>query len=771
MHNLQPLLVSRKETATDLSLMLSSDGKDIFAFLDTALLERISCSRERLEYKILVGRMVNAGHSLTDLKKSFGHDARTMKRWGAALKSDDPEFITRIFSGRGGAGKITPALKKYVSVRYLELREKYDCRYRETIHSEVERYFGVALSGETLRKMFRAADTEVGARPAKVSTGCALEYDSSTNSEPERNRSTKSPDCAEPPPDVLSGGSKMVRGMHHAGLVLFIVMLEVFRRERPSATALQSQWVGQILQGAVNIEQSRMITAHDLARFTGAVEAGTEPQRRRLREEADPDAVVDIYAANARLLADGPGNGDVFYYDPHSKEYTGGLDVLKGWCGRRHGIVKVMYLDAIHTESGRPCFLQHYSPYYDLRERFFMTLEMFDRLFPPAEKPGRTFVIDRGIYGLETIRLFLNSGDHLVTWEKGYANDGWEDGRKTITFVRFRTRNRADDLQRYVFRCQEGRWSRDSGVRRVVVRATNPNGTTAEVGVLCTHPEMEVERVVWAIFNRWLQENDFKYLDKHFGINQLTSYASTTYAEKADSIEDREIESSEHRQMAKKLRNCEAALARLLLQQRKTRKRLDKTEADIEVLDLKISALAGNEKTAKGKELRKKRGRRRQSRTTAINRLTELENKILTAENEAEQMRGTLAAILKNTSRLQSLIDRNCSMLDVCAKTYFDALRIVAANMFRNLLQHFRPIHDNHRNDHAMLRQLTRSDGFVREIDGVIHVELWLKGRFQKKQRTAFKAFLAECTDEINQHFAGRAKPVRISLPDLPPSW
>jgi len=27
---------------------------------------------------------------------------------------------------------------------------------------------------------------------------------------------------------------------------------------------------------------------------------------------------------------------------------------------------------------------------------------------------------------------------------------------------------------------------------------------------------------VHLIFNRWIQENDFKYLDKHFGINQLT---------------------------------------------------------------------------------------------------------------------------------------------------------------------------------------------------------------------------------------------------------
>ena len=771
MHNLQPLLISRKGTATDLSLMLSSDGKDIFVFLDTALLERISCSRERLEYKILVGRMVNAGHSMTDLGKSFGHDARTMKRWGAALQSDDQEFIVRMFSGRGGAGKITPVLKNFVFKRYLELHEKGEVRHREKIQSEVDQYFGVELSGETLRKMFRAADCETVGQTAKESTGCVLKHESSTDCEPERNRSPNKAGCVEPPPDVLSGGSKLVRGVHHAGLILFIAMFEIFRRERPHAASLQTQWAGQILQGAVNIEQSRMITARDLALFTGIVESGLDPQRRLLQQEAASDTVVDIYAANARLLSDGPGKGSLFLYDPHSNEYTGGLDVLKGWCGRRHSVVKVVYQDAIHTESGRPCFLQHYSPFYDLRERFFMTVNMFNRLSPHSEDQDRTFVVDRGIYGLETIRKFLSIADHLITWEKGYSNDGWEEDRKTVVFARFRSRNKAGDLQRYLFKCQESTWSKDCGVRRFIVRATNPSGATVEVSILCTNPDMDIERAVWAMFNRWIQENDFKYLDKHFGLNQLTSYASTTYAEEADNLTDREIESSEHRRLAKTLRNSEIALARLLLDQRKTRKRLAKAEADIEVLEVKIAALGDNAKTAKAKELRKQRGRRRQSHTTATSRLNELEEKILAAEEKAEQMRNELAAMLKNTSRLQSLIDQNYSIIDVRAKAYLDAVRIVAANMFKNLLQHFRPLYDNYRNDHVMLRQLTRSDGFVREIDGVIHVELWLKGKFQKKQRTVFKKFLAECTEEINQHFAGRGKPVRITLLDSPPVW
>ena len=95
-----------------------------------------------------------------------------------------------------------------------------------------------------------------------------------------------------------------------------------------------------------------------------------------------------------------------YYYDPTSVPYTGMHKIMKGWCGSMHGVTKLTYIDAIHTRSGRPCFLQHYTPYYDLRERFFMTLSVFNRLFPTSEQTGRSFIIDRGIYGLETFSAF-----------------------------------------------------------------------------------------------------------------------------------------------------------------------------------------------------------------------------------------------------------------------------------------------------------------------------------------------------------------------------
>ena len=506
MENLQSLLVCCKGVASDLSLMISEDQHDIFAFLGTALLERIPCNRNLLQYKILVGRMVNAGHSMHELQRVFKHDPRTMKNWGAALHSDEPEFIVQAFAGRGGVGKVTPAIVRYVKRNYRKYRRLGVANYRWLLQEDVLDYFGADLCGEMLRRLFREADqedaassgatggsttnkdegvpdddthkTERHAPPAESSpdvtprpvvppvappaapppaesspphppleqaTGCGVTpLDSDIKVDLERNRSPKSLGEDRVPPRIMTETCARMRWVHHAGLILFIGLFAKCRRFLPSNVDLQCQWIGQVLQGAVNIEQSRLVTAADLALFTGPVVKGINPQRNALHAMAiEMEIVIPIYEANSQLLDDGPGRGSLFYYDPHSKEYTGQLDVLNGWCGRRHATCKVIYLDAIHTQSGRPCFVEHYSAYYDLRERFFMTLTVFDRLFPADKRKDRTFVIDRGIYGLATISTIADSPDSLITWEKDYRGDGWTDGASGVTFVRHRTKNNA----------------------------------------------------------------------------------------------------------------------------------------------------------------------------------------------------------------------------------------------------------------------------------------------------------------------------------------
>lgn len=770
MTTLQPILMGDSSVATDLSLFLSEDGSDLLAFLGVALLERIRCCPRQLQYKMLIGRMVNAGHRLSDLRRQFGHDPRTMKRWAAALQSDDAEFIVRVFSGRSRGRKMTPAAARYAARRYRELRLRGEICYREKIRCELSDYFGIEVCGEVLRRIFRDADRAAAECRAECaphvedrSTGCASAGNSGTEEYGTRNESPHPRVCLVPP--VLSDPPARRQALHHAGAILFAALLDVFLLRHRNAPDWYRQWIGQVLQGAVNIEQCREISAPDLSEFVGSVRAGTDCQRAALKEMAGLEATLDIYRANLALLSDGPDRGDVFYYDPHAREYTGQLNVLKGWCGRRHGVTKTIYLDAIHTESGRCCFIQHYCPFYDLRERFFMTLELFDRLVPEDRRGGRTFVLDRGIYGLDALARFEQTGDHVLTWLKGYGQSAWRENAPTTTFVRHRPRNRADDLRAYRFECQEQPWTKRPGMRLIIVRATNPERRTIEVAILCSTPHMAPETAVWLMFNRWLQENDFKNLDKHFGINQLTSYASSTYARRAADFQDRTVEAPEYRRLARELAKCEKTLGRLLVSQRRCRKKQTEARAAIDLIDAKLQALRqAKADTERSKELKKERTRHRQLLSRSAKRAAKLAGQIAQSEAEAAELSRQQTETLRDTSRLGLLIAENLESLDTSAKALFDAIRITCSNMFAVLAARFRPLYNNYRDDHCWLRMLTRSDGFVQCIDGVLQVELWLKGRYQKKQWNTFTRFLAEISETINNHYAGHAAPVRITL-------
>jgi hypothetical protein len=571
-------------------------------------------------------------------------------------------------------------------------------------------------------------------------------------------------------------------------MVLFAALLLRLCRHRPQAIGWQTQWLGQVLQGAVNIEQSRLVTAADLAWVTGPVIGGHDAQRQALAAQATPATILDVYRANARLLPDGPGRDRVFYYDPHSKEYTGELKLLKDWCGRRHGVAKVLHLDMLHTRSGRCCCSVPYSPYDDLRERFFLTLGQFDQLFPPDQRRDRLFVLDRGIYGLETFRRFLDRGDHVLTWEKGYRRDGWDERAPVHRFTRTRARNHAADLRLYRFACQETPWPRDRRLRRLVVRATNPQQRTLEVSVLCSCPTIARDEAVWLIVNRWLQENHFKGLDHHFGLNQLTSYASTSVAAQRDRFTDQPVLTREYKELKAERAQHELHLGKLLTRRERlhdTLVQLDRQAAHLhpridrclDRLRAKRDFLAGRadrlprgDASAEARQLRRQADllHRHHQRTHA--HLATLHAAIDPLKATLDLLDRRLDDALRHQSRLQLLVDEHYRLLDTRAKAYFDALRITAATMFGLLVDHFRPLYRNYRHDHAVLRHLTRASGFLHRQGDTVVVQLWLKGLYQPWQLKAIHRFLALLSDQLTDdaQTAHRLR-FRITLLDQPP--
>lgn len=160
---------------------------------------------------------------------------------------------------------------------------------------------------------------------------------------------------------------------------------------------------------------------------------------------------------------------------------------LKAWIAHSKKIAKGMHSDFIHTKDGSPCFVQIFDNYYDLRERFFICVQSFKKLYPckVATEKRFTWIVDRGILGIDTLLRINESGDNIITWEKGYKQNGWDPN--------------------------------------LPYKATAFSKT----------------------------KNDFKFLAAFFGIDQIISYRYFTYEEIAHLFKDRLVEAEDYKKTNK----------------------------------------------------------------------------------------------------------------------------------------------------------------------------------------------------------------------------
>src|ERR1039457_7647561 len=85
----------------------------------------------------------------------FGLDRKTLRKWGLALRSGDGKWLAEVLAGRSGRRKLTLEMESDVRFRWLTLRAERRRDYRRRLQEELERVFGVRVSGETLRPLLR----------------------------------------------------------------------------------------------------------------------------------------------------------------------------------------------------------------------------------------------------------------------------------------------------------------------------------------------------------------------------------------------------------------------------------------------------------------------------------------------------------------------------------------------------------------------------------------------------------------------------------------
>jgi hypothetical protein len=778
---------------------------------------------------MLLARLFNAGINRRVLKETFKVDVKTMRRWGAALRSDDPERLIRALAGRGGCRKLTVEIRSFVRMRFPSVYQQNRKAYSRQIRAEIQEVFGESISGETLRPLFnelkalhggsnatvglpasttvvseddsRQGELRAGVRDQAVheSEGHASAYeavdpgadqdDDAPGMQAEASACDSGPPAPIKHPSAVTGfsGSEAdfpstsdrkrspqlspaFGSLHHLGVLVFWDVLKQIEQRFGESGQTIKQWLVATWLGAVNIEQSKLLDFEALTWMLGPLDRGLRTQRRTLTTLATEKNVCQLLAYNAELV--GVREQGDFYYDPHTKHYTGLKEILKGWCSNIRWAGKVLHMDFFHTVSGAPVYQEHVDNYEDLRVRMPKQLSRFRETvgFPASQL--LTLIIDRGVYSQEVFAAVMADPSlHLITWEKNYRPAPWaaEEGKRG-SFVITRFRNDSTDLKTYRFEYLDQSWPKQAGMRRLRVRATSPGGSQIEVGILTDDLERAAEQIISLIFKRWVQENGFKYLDRHFGMKQITSYADQAYEEIRATLEDKQVKSGAYKALEKRRRETQKALSALLFKERKRSSRLKQYGEEKARLEARLAAEISSLDADTEQKLQKER-------RTLANRIAGLKRgdygqRIAEQEEQLKQIEADMETTEKEISRLDFLVDEGYVRLDTRNKRFMDAIKILAHNAFYQALMPFKEAYDNYRDDHVYFRNLTHADGWFVEYPDRVEVVLTPTAHHSPKLRRILEKYL----DQIQERAClpnRSAKPMvlRLAADQEPPPW
>lgn len=653
-----------------------------------------------------------------------------------------------MLEGRRASRKLTPVIKAYVRARWPDLVRKGLYGIGKRLRGEIKSVFKVELSQETLRPLLAELKRKPnsasgsGAGQAEPTTAEGLPQFRQNAPEDQAVSSEireKPCDCAqgavasepEPPPVALEGGPQTVWCDHVGVLVLAPILVAVAQVVDP-AEPLFKQWLASLLLGALNIEQTKFLNWPDLSRLLGTVVRFPFPQRQGLERVATQANIEALARFNAQQV--GADAQSQFYFDPHTKHYAGEQNVLEGWCPAIRWADKAMHSDFIHTVLGEPLYFETTDNFADLRQRFFEVVKHFRQAMKWPEDRVLTFIVDRGIFGKEVFeKVQADPALHLITWEKGYERQNWPPpGGISCSIVIERARNRAEDIRSYHLDYWDRTWPKNERLRQIVVQATNPPGRVIQVSILTDDKKAAAALIVRLMFNRWLQENDFKYLDKHFGINQITSYGVTGYDELRQEVQDRQVRSAEVKALGEQKRQLRAQQSRLLLLQAKGEHQVAPRQQRIDELEKQA---AGDERNKELTRLRQVQSRWESTRSARQELIQKLSKELAELEAKAQQTQET-------ESRLERMIEDKMVRLDPEKKRLLDSLRVIARNVFYKAIQPFKKAYNNYRDDHDQFRQLTQSSGVLELHPDQILVHLMPRVNYPPQLRRIITAVL-----------------------------
>ena len=236
----------------------------------------------------------------------------------------------------------------------------------------------------------------------------------------------------------------------------------------------------------------------------------------------------------------------LFYVDGHVRPYHGTTHKLpKAWVARRRLCMPATTDIWVNQQDAQPLFVVSAAANDDLLA--MLRREILPEVRRLSGERRVTMVFDREGWSPKFFQELSTTGFDVISYRKG-ACAPWA---KRV----FRTVSALVDGRKVSYELAERSIQLLPGFRLREVRRLCPGGH--QTAIVTTREDWPIEVVAYRMFERWTQENFFRYMRQHFALDALVSYA----VEPADP--ERSVPNPERKALAKTLSETRAALKEL----------------------------------------------------------------------------------------------------------------------------------------------------------------------------------------------------------------
>jgi transposase len=467
-----------------------------------------------------------------DIARTFGYSARTV-RWHQQRFQD---------GGLAALGRGSGYPKGRSRLRGARTRLIHRLKIQGHANREIARRVGV--SEMAVRKLLRRMGwKELGSEQTKL----ALEQAPAANPNlsafcsPDQARPSTSQDqdptdrrgdrllaylgLLDDAPPLFGSGASIPR----AGVLLVLPALvqsgifacagQIYGSLGPAFYGLRTSLLTLLLMALWRIKRPEGLKEHSPAELGRVLGLDRAPEvktlRRKLARLAAAGRATQFGRALAqrRVAARGAALG-FLYADGHVRVYHGQHRLPKTHVARMRLSMPATSDYWVNDDAGDPLFVVTAQANAGLVKMLPALLEEVRVLVGERRV---TVVFDRGGYSPKLFQQILDANFDLLTYRKGrYRPIGGQRFRARWTRVNGRT-------MQYVLADQEVRLLKGKlRLRQVTRRKENGHQTP----ILTSRRDLSAPQVAYWMFNRWRQENFFKYLREEYALDALVEYAA-----------------------------------------------------------------------------------------------------------------------------------------------------------------------------------------------------------------------------------------------------